>query len=100
MNTATIATVSYGIISILGGISGYIKAKSKISLISGVISGVALIIAAFVQLQQFSFGSTMAQVITLLLIAVFAVRLIKTRKFMPAGLMLILGIITLICLFA
>lgn len=100
MNTAIIATISYGVISILGGISGYIKAKSHISLISGIISGIALIVAAFVQLQQITLGSTIAQVITLMLVAVFTVRLIKTHKVMPAGLMLILGMITLICLFS
>lgn len=99
MNTAILATASYGIIAILGGISGYIKAKSKVSLISGIVSGIALIVAAFVQLQSLPLGSTIAQVITLMLVVVFAIRLIKTHKFMPAGLMLILGIITLFCLF-
>lgn len=100
MNTAILATIAYGIISIIGGISGYIKAKSHISLILGIISGVTLIIAAFIQLQSVPVGVILAQVITLMLVAVFAIRLIKTSKFMPAGLMLFLGIITLICLFS
>lgn len=86
--------------SIIGGIFGYIKAKSHISLILGIISGALLIIAAFIQLQSLSVGIIIAQVITLMLVIVFATRLIKTRKFMPAGLMLILGIGTLICLFS
>ena len=100
MDKATLATLTYGIVSILGGISGYIKAKSHISLILGIISGLTLVIAAFIQLQSLSVGAIIAQVITMMLVGVFTMRLIKTRKFMPAGLMLILGIITLICLFS
>ena len=100
MDKAILATFAYGIISIIGGISGYIKAKSHISLILGIISGIALISAAVIQLQSLYFGAIIAQVITVMLVIVFAIRLFKTRKFMPAGLMLILGIVTLMCLFS
>ncbi|MDJ0632564.1 MAG: TMEM14 family protein [Xenococcaceae cyanobacterium MO_188.B29] len=99
MNTATLAAIAYGITSIAGGIFGYAQAKSRVSLILGSISGIFLIVAAWAQLQGLPIGSTIAQIITLLLVVVFTVRLIKTRKFMPAGLMLILGLITLVCLF-
>ena len=98
MNTAIAAAIAYGIISILGGIFGYARAKSQISLILGSISGVILLISAWMQLQGLTIGSTLAQIITLLLVGVFTVRLIKTHKFIPAGPMLILGVITLVCL--
>lgn len=99
MNTSTLAAIAYGITSIAGGIFGYAQAKSQVSLILGTVSGIILILAAWAQLQELPIGSTIAQIITLLLVGVFTVRLIKTRKFMPAGLMLILGLITLVCLF-
>ncbi|MDJ0691576.1 MAG: TMEM14 family protein [Xenococcaceae cyanobacterium MO_188.B32] len=100
MNTSTLAAIAYGITSIVGGIFGYARAKSQVSLILGSISGIVLIVSAWAQLKGLTIGLTLAQLITLLLVGVFTVRLIKTRKFMPAGLMLILGLVTLVCLFS
>ena len=91
-----IAASSYGILSIIGGIIGYKSASSKVSLISGTISGLLLLIAAFVQLQGQVWGLTLSVIITSILMIVFAIRLAKTRKLMPAGLMVILGLVTLI----
>ena len=91
-----IAASLYGILSIIGGIIGYKSAGSKVSLISGTISGLLLLTAAFVQLQGLSWGSNLAVIITSILMIVFAIRLVKTRKLMPAGLMVILGLVTLI----
>ncbi|MEH2322001.1 MAG: TMEM14 family protein [Nostoc sp.] len=72
-----------------------IQARSKVSLLSGSISGLLLVLAAFFQLQGQSWGSILAVVVTAVLVVVFAVRLAKTRKFMPAGLMTILGMLAL-----
>jgi len=99
MNLAIIATLGYGLLSSLGGIWGYLKSKSKPSLISGCISGVLLIAAAAIQIQGNDLGLLLSKIVTLLLIIVFAVRLIKTSKFIPSGLMLIAGVATLSCLF-
>ncbi|BAZ15597.1 hypothetical protein NIES4071_74690 [Calothrix sp. NIES-4071] len=96
MNFATVTTFTYGILSIVGGIIGYKQAGSKISLISGAISGILLILAGILQLQGQSYAFVLAGVITLILVIFFAFRLQKTRKFMPAGLMTVLGVITLI----
>lgn len=90
-----IAASIYGIFSIIGGIIGYKSAGSKVSLISGTISGLLLLVAAYLELQGYTSGLILAVVITSILVIVFAVRLAKTRKFMPAGLMVILGIVTL-----
>ena len=100
MNLAIAATIIYGLLAGFGGIFGYIKSQSKPSLISGCISGIFLLIAAFMQIQGNSLGLLISKVIILLLVIVFTVRLIKTKKFMPAGIMLIAGVAALICLFA
>jgi uncharacterized membrane protein (UPF0136 family) len=94
MNLATVTTLIYGILSLIGGIIGYKQAGSKVSLLSGAVSGLLLIIAAILQLQGQSYGFILASVITGILVIVFALRLQKTRKFMPAGLMTILGVVT------
>ena len=100
MISPIIAAIAYGLLACFGGIWGYTQAQSKASLISGCISGALLLISAFMQFQGMTSGVIIARVVTLLLICVFTVRLIKTKKAMPGGLMLTTGIITLIILLA
>ncbi|MBD2682089.1 MULTISPECIES: TMEM14 family protein [Nostoc] len=95
MNLSIIAAFAYGILAIAGGIIGYIQARSKVSLVSGSISGLLLIIAAYLQLQGQAQGLILAIFVTTVLVVFFAFRLAKTRKFMPAGLMTILGMLAL-----
>ncbi len=91
-----IVAIAYGILAIVGGIIGYQKAGSKVSLISGIVSGILLILGGLAGLVGFGLGLILARVVTIILIIVFGIRLVKTGKFMPAGIMLIAGIITLI----
>ncbi|MCM0589508.1 MAG: TMEM14 family protein [Gloeotrichia echinulata CP02] len=95
MNLGIIAAILYGVLALLGGIIGYIQAGSKVSLLSGAISGLLLILAAFIQLQGQNWGLIVAAFVTASLVVFFALRLAKTRKFMPAGLMTILGMLAL-----
>ncbi|MBV8884211.1 MAG: hypothetical protein JO235_09480 [Chroococcidiopsidaceae cyanobacterium CP_BM_RX_35] len=95
MNLGIIAALAYGILAVVGGIIGYIQAQSKASLISGGISGTLLLFGGLMQLQGQSWGLILVTIITAVLIIVFAIRLAKTRKLMPAGLMAILGVIAL-----
>ncbi len=99
MNLPIVATLIYGILLLFGGIMGYVSAKSKPSLISGVVSGLLLLISGVLQWQQIPVGLVFAQIITLVLAIVFVIRLWKTRKFMPAGLMLVLSVAMLVILF-
>jgi uncharacterized membrane protein (UPF0136 family) len=96
MNLAIVAAIAYGILSIVGGITGYVQAQSKASLISGSISGALLILGGILALTDIGAGLWLAAIVTVALIIVFAVRLSKTRKFMPAGLMIIAGAVALI----
>ncbi len=85
------AALAYGTLALVGGIMGYVQAQSRISLISGSISGILLIISSLMQLWGQSWGLTLATVVTAVLIIAFVIRFAKTRKFMPAGLMMLLG---------
>jgi uncharacterized membrane protein (UPF0136 family) len=95
MNLGIIASLGYGILAMVGGIIGYIRSASNVSLFSGCISGVLLLFAAYLQFQGIIWGFILAGVVTAVLVVVFALRLAKTRKFMPAGLMLFFGVLTL-----
>ncbi len=92
INIAIIAALAYGILAIVGGIIGYTKVGSKISLISGSISGLLLIISGIIQLIGINWGLIFSIVITTILVITFIIRLVKTRKMMPAGLMILTGI--------
>jgi uncharacterized membrane protein (UPF0136 family) len=92
MTLGIVAAIAYGLLAIIGGIIGYKQAQSKMSLISGSVSGVLLVLGGILQLQGINAGLILAAAIAAVLLVVFTIRLSKTRKFMPSGLMLIAGI--------
>jgi len=98
LDSGAIAAIAYGILSLVGGVIGYLQAKSTTSLISGGISGVLLIVMGILQSQSIVWARAVAIAITVLLIIVFIVRLAKTRKLMPAALMIGAGIIALLAM--
>lgn len=81
----------YIILLIIGGLIGFLKAKSKISLIMSACFAAALSLCA----AHIIFRDYVADILLVALLVVFSMRLAKTKKFMPAGLMLVLTIITL-----
>ncbi|MEL6779061.1 MAG: TMEM14 family protein [Cyanobacteria bacterium J06597_16] len=99
-NIPAITTLLFGILTIAGGVMGYKQAGSQVSLLSGFISGLLLIIGAYLLFGGSIIGPVLSGLVSLLLVIVFAVRLSKTRKFMPAGLMIIVGIANLAVLWS
>lgn len=79
-----------GVLVLIGGVIGFLKAQSMPSLIAGVLSGILTISAFGVTYLNMIAGVIMAFVIFVCLTIVFAIRVKKTRKFMPAGMMLII----------
>lgn len=86
----------YALLMIAGGLMAYITARSKASLISGLISGVALVIAWSISMQNLRTGLILAALFAIVLLVVFVIRYIKTNKFMPAGLLALLSLIATI----
>lgn len=82
----------YAVVVLLGGVMGYLKAKSKVSLFSGLGSGIGLLVAWFVFRQTPLIGLGLATLIALVLVVVFALRFSRTRAFMPAGLMMVFSL--------
>ncbi|MEB3273647.1 MAG: TMEM14 family protein [Prochlorothrix sp.] len=100
LSSALVVTIVYGLLSALGGIYGYIKAKSQVSLISGLVSGALLFASGVLQFLGFGWGRWLALALTIVLVITFGVRLQKTGKWMPAGVMVALGVATSIILVA
>ena len=75
----------YIVFLVVGGLIGFLKAKSPISLIMAVIFAALLIPCAL----GIIFKAYMADVFLTILLVVFGLRLAKTKKLMPAGMMLV-----------
>ncbi|MEC4807382.1 MAG: TMEM14 family protein [Jaaginema sp. PMC 1079.18] len=93
--SAVWATFFYGVLALMGGIWGYIKAKSKPSLISGGISGIILILSGVLQMLGQSWALWVAISLTGILVVTFIIRWLKTRKAMPAAVMIVFGVIAM-----
>lgn len=81
----------YIVLLVIGGLIGFLKAASKVSLIMSVAFAAALSLCA----TKVLYVSHLVDILLAALLIVFALRLAKTRKFMPAGLMLVLTIAAL-----
>jgi uncharacterized membrane protein (UPF0136 family) len=90
MTPVTILWVYIGLL-LIGGTLGYLKGKSRISLITSLVFAGLLALCAlnlFVPGVEYAlFG---------ILVIVFAIRYAKTKKFMPAGMLGLLTVLTLV----
>ena len=93
---AKIYFIIFGLLTIVGGVIGYVKAGSTASIIAGGTSGVALIAAAFLLPGNAPLGLIIAGVVSIALAARFIPAFMKTGKIMPAGLMAVLSAIGVI----
>ena len=82
----------FGVLTIAGGVMGFVKAKSRPSLIAGGISGAALIVAGYLVGTGARLGLIVGLVVSAALAGRFVMTFRKSRKVMPAGLMAGLGI--------
>ncbi len=85
----------YIILLLVGGLIGFFKAKSKVSIITSAVAA-ALLVLTRAGIFEPAFARGLANVIMALLLVVFAIRLAKTKKIMPSGLMLVLTIAALV----
>lgn len=83
----------YGILLLIGGAIGYLKAGSLVSLAMG--SGFALVtIASAIAMRiNHKLGHISALILSGILTLFFAFRFVKTENFMPSGLMAALSLI-------
>ena len=82
----------YIVLLVVGGLIGFLKAKSQVSLIMSVAFAAALALCA----AGVVFQPNVADFLLAALLVVFAIRLTKTKKFMPSGMMLIVTLLTLV----
>lgn len=88
--------VAYSIFLLAGGFIGWSKAGSKISLIMGVVSSGLVFIGLYLISVNAKTAYLLLTLTGFILSAVFIMRLMKTQKFMPSGMLLTLSILFLI----
>lgn len=67
------------------------RSGSKISMIAGVMSGICVSAGLWMSQTDRKLGFGLVTALTILLCVLFLIRLIKTKKFVPSGLLLILS---------
>lgn len=93
MKLTGIVILVYGVITLAGGIIGYMSARSMVSLISGGVFGAILIIDSFYIFKSNSLAIYLALAISIILSVTFGIRFSKTFSMVPTGLMLIVSLI-------
>ena len=84
----------YSTLLLFGGVMGFVKGKSKVSLI------MALVFSVLIDLCSVNVINAphLPKILIGVLILVFAMRLAKTKKFMPSGMMLVVSALALVAL--
>ena len=96
LGPARIYFIVFGLLTIAGGIMGYVSKGSVPSIIAGSVSGLALIAAAFLLPNNAVAGLVMGGLVSLLLAGRFVPAFIKTGGIMPSGMMSVLSVIGII----
>jgi len=88
--------IIFGLLTIAGGVIGYLKARSIPSITAGSIAGVLLLITAFLLPEHRTSALMVALLLSLLLLVQFAPKFFRTGKVMPAGVMSLLSLLGII----
>ena len=91
---STLISTVYGILLIAGGLMGFIKAHSKMSLLIGGISGFLVLLACNIGSKDPKAGYLFIATISMILSVLFLQRFVIHYAFFPAGFMLILSTTT------
>ena len=96
LGAAKVYFIVFGILTIAGGIVGYVKAGSVVSIIAGSISGILLLVAAWLMPDRRAAGLIVALVVSVLLAGQFVPKFFSPHKVMPAGLMSLLSVLGIV----
>jgi uncharacterized membrane protein (UPF0136 family) len=89
----------FGVVSIVLGVLGYVRAKSVASLYAGALSGILLAAASIMALRRaekpdlFNYGYLICLLLSVALLGRFLPAFLKTKKLYPAGIMAVLSIL-------
>jgi uncharacterized membrane protein (UPF0136 family) len=86
----------FGVLTIAGGIMGYVKARSVVSIVAGAITGILLIVAGWMLPDHRELGLSVGLFTSAILAGQFIPRFLRTRRLVPPGLMSVLSVVGII----
>jgi uncharacterized membrane protein (UPF0136 family) len=90
----------YAVLLAVGGLIGYLKGGSRPSLIAGMTSAVAVLAALVLSMRNHRMGVPLGMILSIAMFLLFAYRYaVKTRKFMPSGLLAVVSLVVLAVMF-
>lgn len=95
MSFPVVMVVAYGVFCEIGGVIGFVKAKSKASLIAGALSGLALFVCAWLMVEANRAGAIGSLIVAVLLGGRFLMTWMRTKRLMPDLLMVGLSAATI-----
>lgn len=98
METMAIVVWVYGTLVLVGGVMGWVKARSMPSLIAGIGFGAMLDVVGVAIWLGYRGGVVMALTWSLVLAGMMGVRFAKSKKFMPAGLVAAISVVVAVVL--
>ena len=96
LEPAKIYFLVFGVLTIVGGIIGYVKAGSVISIVAGAITGILLIVAGAILPAYRELGLGLGLFTSAILAGQFIPRTLRTRRLVPGGLMALLSVIGIV----
>ena len=91
--------VVYGLLVIIESVIAYRGTGGRFELLAGLCSGIISVGAGILLLLQIPIGASIGMGLMLAMMAVFASRYMRTRRFFTAGLMLIVSLVAMGALF-
>src|SRR5262245_18883556 len=89
----------YALLLAMGGIMGFVKARSRPSLIAGLVSAVAALVALGLSVAGNLWGRPLGLLLSVALFIFFGYRYAtKNRRFMPNGMMAVVSLVVVLVL--
>ena len=88
----------YGVLLIVGGVAGYIRAGSRISLFSGGVSGCVILLAFWLGFRSTPVAFSIGGIVAAVLMITMGIRSLRTGHVVPAGLIAMMSLATLVVL--
>jgi uncharacterized membrane protein (UPF0136 family) len=86
----------YAVLLAVGGVMGFVKARSHASLISGLLSAVFAVVALVLAMMGNRFGFPLGALLAMVLFVLFGYRYaLRNKKFMPSGLLAVVSLVVL-----
>jgi uncharacterized membrane protein (UPF0136 family) len=86
----------YAALLAVGGVMGFVKARSHASLVSGLLSAGFALVALGLALAKYRWGLPLGSALAVVLFVLFGYRYaLRSRRFMPSGLLAVVSLVVL-----